>query len=195
MKGLLAAVSVIAVVAAAPAWAQNTAAAEQSLSQQDRNFIQEAGAGSLAEAELGQLAEQKAVTPAVREFGRWMYTDHGLTANNWLAAILREEHEKLQPTLTAQQNELKQKLQGLSGSEFDHQYIEHMVQDHEKTIPLFEREAKEGRNPMIKSFAEGLTPVLQQHLAEAKELAGAGGVAARAGANETERSGTSTPQR
>ncbi|MBV8574933.1 MAG: DUF4142 domain-containing protein [Acetobacteraceae bacterium] len=30
-------------------------------------------------------------------------------------------------------------MQGLSGSEFDHQYIEHMVQDHEKTIPLFER--------------------------------------------------------
>ncbi|MBV8574934.1 MAG: DUF4142 domain-containing protein [Acetobacteraceae bacterium] len=90
MKGLLAAVSVIAVVAAVPAWAQNTAATAQSLSQQDKNFIQEAGAGSLAEAELGQLAEQRAATPAVREFGRWMYTDHGLTANNWLAAILRE---------------------------------------------------------------------------------------------------------
>ena len=80
-----------------------------------------------------------------------------MTANNWLAAILREEHEKFQPTLTAEQNELKQKLQGLSGSEFDHQYIEHMVQDHEKTIPLFEREAKEGHNPTIKSLAEGLT--------------------------------------
>jgi len=79
----------------------------QSLSQQDRTFIQEAGAGSLAEAELGQVAEQKAATPAVKELGRWMYTDHGLTANKWLAAILREEHESFQPTLTAEQKELK----------------------------------------------------------------------------------------
>ena len=70
-----------------------------------------------------------------------------------------------------------------------------MVQDHEKTIPLFEREAKEGHNPMIKSFAESLTPVLQQHLAEAKELASAGGMAAREGAAGAERTGTSTPHR
>jgi putative membrane protein len=118
-----------------------------------------------------------------------------LTAKNWLTAILREEHENFQPTLTAEQNQMKQKLEGLSGSQFDQQYIEHMVQDHEKTIPLFEREAKEGHNPMLKSFAEGLTPVLRQHLAEAKELAGAGGVATREGAAGAERTGSSTPRR
>ena len=195
MKGLLAAASVFALLTAAPAWAQNVRAETQSLSQQDRTFIQEAGAGSLAEAELGQVAEQKAATPAVKELGRWMYTDHGLTANKWLAAILREEHESFQPTLTAEQKELKQKLEGLGGGQFDQQYIEHMVQDHEKTIPMFEREAKEGHNQMIKSFAESLTPVLQQHLAEAKELASAGGMAAREGTTGAERTGTSTPHR
>jgi putative membrane protein len=195
MKGLLAAVSVFALLAATPAWAQNTGTGAQTLSQQDKTFIQQAGAGSLAEAELGQLAEQKAATPAVKEFGRWMYTDHGLTANKWLEAILREEHESFQPTLTAEQKQLKQKLEGFSGSQFDQQYIQHMVQDHEKTIPLFEREAKEGHNPMIKTFADSLTPVLQQHLAEAKELAGAGGMAAREGTTGAERAGTSTPPR
>ena len=195
MKGLLSAVSVIAVVAALPAWAQNTPAGPQALSQQDKTFIQEAGAGNLAEAELGQLAEQKAARPAIKEFGRWMYTDHGLTANNWLAAILREEHENLQPMLTAEQKQLKQRLEGLSGTQFDQQFIEHMVQDHEKTIPVFEKEAREGHNPMLKSYAEGLTPVLQQHLAEAKELASGGGVAAREGATGPERTGTSAPQR
>jgi putative membrane protein len=195
MKRLFVAASVAALLAAGPVWAQNTPSGAQSLSQQDKTFIHEAGAGNLAETELGQLAEQKAAMPAIREFGRWMYTDHGLTAKNWLTAILREEHESFQPTLTAEQKELKQKLEGLSGTQFDQQYIEHMVQDHEKTIPLFEREAKEGHNPMLKSFAEGLTPVLQQHLAEAKELAGTGGVAAREGAAGAERTGTSTPQR
>jgi putative membrane protein len=187
MRGLLAAVSVSALLATAPAWAQT-------LSQQDKTFIQEAGAGNLAEAELGQVAEQKAATPAVKEFGRWMYTDHGLTANNWLAAILRQEHESFQPTLTADQKQLKQKLEGLSGAQFDQQFIDHMVQDHEKTIPIFEKEAREGHNPALKSYAQGLTPVLQQHLAEAKELAGTGGVA-REGPTGAERTGTSAPQR
>jgi putative membrane protein len=194
MRALLAAASACALLAAAPAWAQNAPAGAQTLSQQDKTFVQEAGAGNLAEAELGQLAEQKAAAPAVKEFGRWMYTDHGLTANAWLAAILRQEHETFQPTLTAEQKQLKQKLEGLSGAQFDQQFIEHMVQDHEKTIPVFEKEAREGHNPALKSYAQGLTPVLQQHLAEVKELAGTGGMA-REGATGAERAGTSAPQR
>jgi putative membrane protein len=196
MKGLLAAVSVSALLAAAPAWAQNTAAENRTLSQQDKTFVEQAGAGNLAEAELGQLAEQRAERPAVKEFGRWMYTDHGLTATKWLEAILRDEHETFHPTLTSEQTQLKQRLEGLRGSEFDRQYVEHMVQDHEKTIPIFEKEAKDGHNPWLKAYAEDLTPVLQQHLAEAKELAGTGGVAEREGpAGTTERTGTSAPQR
>ena len=195
MKGLLAAASVSALLVTAPAWAQNTATGAQSLSQQDKTFIQEAGAGNLAEAELGQLAEQKATRPAIKEFGRWMYTDHDLIGNKWLAAILREEHESFQPTLTAEQKQLKQKLEGLSGTQFDQQYLEHMVQNHEKTVPIFEKEAKEGHNPMIKSYAEDMTPVLEQHLAEAKELAGIGGVAAKEGATGAERTGSSTSGR
>ena len=160
----------------------------------DKTFVHEAGAGSLAEVELGQLAEQKAANPAIREFGRWMATDHGL-ANKWLEAILREERESAQPTLTAEQKQEKQRLEGLGGAQFDEQYIEHMVQGHEKTIPLFQKEAKEGHYPAIKSFAENLTPVLEQHLTEAKELAGNNGMAAGQGTNATQRSGSSSPQR
>lgn len=194
MKGSFAAASVCALLVAASAWAQNTTAGARTLSQQDKTFAREAGAGNLAEAELGQLAEQKATTPAIKEFGRWMATDHGL-ANKWLAAIIREEHESFQPSLTAEQRQLKQKLDGLSGTQFDEQYVGHMVQDHEKTVPVFEKEAKEGHNPAIKSYAEYLTPVLEQHLIEVNELAGNGGMAAREGAKATQRSGSSSPQR
>jgi putative membrane protein len=195
MKSLLAAASACALLTAAPAWAQNTRTEAQTLSQQDKTFIQEAGAGNLAEAELGRLAEQKAANPAVREFGRWMATDHGLVANKWLAAILREEHENFQPSLTAEQKQLKQKLDGMSGTQFDQQYVEHMVQGHEKTIPVFEKEAKEGHNPAVKGYARDLTPVLEQHLAEVKELAGDTGMAAGQGTSATQRSGSSSPQR
>jgi putative membrane protein len=194
MKGLLVAVSAGALLATAPAWAQNTATESRALSQQDKAFIQAAGAGNLAEAEMGQLAEQKATRPAIKEFGRWMVTDHGF-ANKWLAAILREEHENFQPTLTAEQSEMKRKLEGLSGAQFDQYYVQHMVQDHEKTVPVFDKEAKEGNNPAIKAYAEYLTPVLEQHLAEIKELAGGGRVAAGDGTAGAERTGSSAPRR
>jgi putative membrane protein len=198
MKRLLSAVSVCALLAAAPAWAQNTAThlptGANNLSQQDRMFVEKAGGGSLAEADLGRLAERKGATPAVREFGRWMATDHGLVANNWLKAVLAGQNQSFQPTLTAQDRELRQKLDGLSGTRFDDEYIRSQVTDHEKTIPVFQTEASAGHNPMIKNFAQNMIPVLQQHLAEAKALAGGPGIAARERAG-TEGSGSSMPPR
>jgi putative membrane protein len=195
MKHLFAAASLGALLIAAPAWAQNAAnlgaGAAQPLSQQDQTFVKEAGAGNLAEADAGKLAMEKGGTPAIREFGRWMYTDHGLTANNWLKAIMAAQNQPFQPTLTAEQQQMQQKLERLSGRQFDREYTQGMVMDHEKTIPVFEREARDGQNPMIKDYAQNLIPVLQQHLDEIKILAGESGVARR-GVNSGESTGSST---
>jgi hypothetical protein len=60
---------------------------------------------------------------------------------------------------------------------------------------FLDKEAKQGQNPAIKTYAEYLTPVLEQHLAEIKELAGGGRVAGREGAAGAERTGSSAPQR
>jgi putative membrane protein len=198
MKKSLAAASVCALLVAAPAWAQNagnqSTSGTHSLSQQDRSFVEKVGGGSLAEADLGKLAEEKGATAAVREFGRWMATDHGLVANNWLKAILADENQNFQPTLTTEDKQLRQRLESRTGAQFDREYIQSQVTDHEKTIPVFQKEASDGHNPMIKNFAENMIPVLQQHLAEAKALAG-GGVAAAERSSGAERSGSSTPPR
>jgi predicted outer membrane protein len=46
------------------------------------------------------------------------------------------------------------------------------VRDHERTIALFQQEGQSGQNPQLKFFAQQAVPVLQQHLAEARELQG-----------------------
>jgi putative membrane protein len=197
MKGLLAAASACALLIAAPAWAQTamqSATAAQHLNQQDKSFVKTAGDGNFAEAGLGKLAEQKAATPAVKEFGRWMATDHSF-ANKRLAAELRPIDQTLEPTLTAQDRALKQKLDGLTGSQFDREYMQAQVQDHEKTIRAFQQEATAGENQRIKTYAQDLIPVLEQHLAEARELASGAGMAAGTGTSSVERSGSSMPPR
>jgi putative membrane protein len=196
MKGLLAAASLGALLIAAPAWAQSMGAqgnAAHSLSSQDKTFVTKAGAGNLAEARLGELAEQKGGTPAVKEFGRWMATDHTF-ANNWLMGIAKEIPGIPQPMLTAQDKAMYQKLEGLSGAEFDRQYLPGMVQGHVKAVGLFETEARDGSNPQIKGYAQSLLPVFRQHLAEARELSsGSAGIASNMSAHGTEGSGGSMP--
>ncbi len=192
MKGLLAAASVGALLIAAPAFAQS--AFPQSLSSQDKTFVDMAGAGNLAEAQLGQLAEQKGETPAVKEFGRWMATDHTF-ANDWLMGLAKEIPGIPQPTLTANDKTLKQKLESLNGAQFDRQYLANMVRDHEKTVGAFETEARDGQNQRIKGYAQSLLPVLRQHLAEAQELSSISGTASGVGSHATEGSGSSMPPR
>jgi predicted outer membrane protein len=129
MKGLFAAVSVVALLAGVPAWAQ-APASSQALNDQDRMFLKQAGDGNLAEVKLGQLAMQKAANPAIQEFGRWMATDHGF-ANVRLAAIAKRIGVAgFQPKLNSQDQQMQRKLQGLSGAQFDRQYTQMMVRDH-----------------------------------------------------------------
>ena len=175
MKGLFAAASVVTLLAVAPACAQ-TAATPQSLSSQDRTFLREAGAGNLAEVSLGQLAEQKSTNPAVQEFGRWMITDHSF-ANKLLIAIAQRLGQSEQPTLTRQDISLKDRLQGLSGPQFDRQYLQAMVMDHRKDVQAFRQEAQNGQVQPLKSYANNMLPIIEQHLAEAEQLASMRGLA------------------
>jgi predicted outer membrane protein len=43
-----------------------------------------------------------------------------------------------------------------------------MVQDHEKDVAAFRKEAQSGQNPAVKGFAQAYLPVLEQHLQMAR---------------------------
>ena len=67
-------------------------------------------------------------------------------------AALDEEHQAVMT-----------KLQGLSGAEFDKEYMKAMVEDHQKTVELFEKQSKEGTDADLKAFATKTLPTLHQH--------------------------------
>jgi len=66
------------------------------------------------------------------------------------------------------QAEMK-KMQGLSGPAFDKHYMDHMVADHKQDIAAFEKEAKSGKDPEVKAFAEKSLPTLKEHLQLAQQ--------------------------
>ena len=62
-------------------------------------------------------------------------------------------------------------LSKLSGPEFDHAYMQMMVEDHEKDVAEFKQEAASGKNPAIKNFAAQTLPTLEDHLRQARDVA------------------------
>ena len=129
----------------------------------------------MSEVELGQLAQQKASNPAVKEFGAMMVKDH-TAANDKLKALAASKHLSLPDSPSLMQKASKTKLSMLSGDSFDKSYVKGMIDDHKTDIKLFQKEASEGKDPQAKSFAAATLPTLQAHLQKIQSIAAAAGI-------------------
>jgi putative membrane protein len=174
MKRLFALAPVI-VLLAGPALAQQTAAtgnaATGQLSQLDRQFLDAAATGGLAEVDAARIAEQQALKAPVKSFARQMITDHG-KANETLAALASQQGVTAPTDPDAKQKAAANRLKVLSGAAFDRAYVQDEIKDHKATIALFQKEAKSGQDPKLKEFASQTLPTLKHHLQMAQKIAG-----------------------
>jgi putative membrane protein len=56
------------------------------------------------------------------------------------------------------------KMQKLSGAQFDRAYMDDMVADHKQDVAEFKKEASSGKDNEVKSFATKTLPTLEDHL-------------------------------
>jgi putative membrane protein len=129
----------------------------------DREFVEKAAAGGMAEVHLGQMAQQNASSPQVKQFGARMVSDHG-KANDELKQIAGAKGMQLPGTLDNKHMQDMQKLQSMKGADFDREYMKHMIADHKKDIAEFQKQAKSGKDADLKDFAARKLPTLQEHL-------------------------------
>jgi putative membrane protein len=135
----------------------------------DTDFAKEAAEGGMAEVKLGQLAQDKGSSDAVKDFGKRMVTDH-TQASDQLRSIAKEKSIDIPAELNKHDQKTYDQLSKLSGDEFDRAYAKDMVKDHRDDIDLFQREAGGGQDGTLKSFASSTLPTLQDHLKMAKDM-------------------------
>jgi putative membrane protein len=129
----------------------------------DHKFAEKAAMGGLAEVELGRLAQQKGASEQVKQFGARMVADHS-KANEELKQIASAKGIQVPATLDKKHEKTVDKLQKLSGADFDRHYMKEMVSDHKEDVSEFKKEANSGKDPELKAFAGKTLPVLQEHL-------------------------------
>jgi len=137
-------------------------------SEKDWKFITEAARGGMAEVELGQLAKTKASNQAIRDFGDRMATDHK-KANDELKQVASTKGAVVPMEISRHDNSMTEKLEKLSGRDFDKEYIAAMVKDHKKDAKEFEDAVKDVTDPDLKAFAQKTLNVIQDHLRMARE--------------------------
>ncbi|HWM28102.1 MAG TPA: DUF4142 domain-containing protein [Woeseiaceae bacterium] len=136
---------------------------------QDKLFVRQAAIGGKAEVELGKLAQQKAQSQSVREFGERMAQDHG-DANNRLLALGKKAEPSIPQTPDAKHEALRGRLSKLSGADFDRAYMQAQVEDHQKTVNLLTWEIGSGQSAELTKYAADTLPTVMEHLETAKRV-------------------------
>jgi putative membrane protein len=137
-------------------------------SKSDASFMKDAANDSAAEIELGKLVPQKTQNADVKAFAQRMVDDH-TKASQELEPIAAKMGVDLPKAPTGSHAKMVKEL-AKKDKNFDHEYAEAMVKDHEKAVKLFEKTSKKGDSDEVRQFAAKTLPTLQEHLKMAQDL-------------------------
>lgn len=160
-----------------------------------QDFIKQAIQGDNSEIALGQLAQQKAGSQQVKDFGQTLVTDH-TQAKEQAASVAKQLNVTPPDGMMQDAQDEQNKLSKMSGNDFDKEFATFMVMDHQKDIQQFQEEANANSGP-ASDLAKQQLPVLQKHLKMAKSLSAsddqsAAGAAPATGAAATTASTTAS---
>jgi putative membrane protein len=128
----------------------------------DGDFVRKAASVGGYQVRAARLALSKSQDDQVKSIAQHLIDDHQ-AANDKLQRIAADEGMALSPQLEPEQQQLLDKLQGLSGKDFDQAYLAQQKGAHQQAIDLFQNEAATGQDPALKSFAQQTLPALRQH--------------------------------
>ena len=128
----------------------------------DKAFLKKAAEGGFAEIQLGQLAAQKGGSDEVKQFGQKMVDDH--TALNASMQPSADAMGVRAPTKLAKKDQAEyDKLNALSGPDFDKEYLAYMSKDHHQDLREFKDEDATVTDTGLKPAVDKGLLVIQEH--------------------------------
>jgi putative membrane protein len=137
----------------------------------DATFVKKAAIDGLHEVKLGKIGAKMAKKDDVKQYAEKMVKDH-TKANEELKAAAKAAGIPVPDQLDEKHEKHVEMFKNYTGTDFDADYLKHMVKDHTEAVELFTRASKDAKNQDIKNFATRTLPVVQGHLELAKKLSG-----------------------
>lgn len=129
----------------------------------DITFMNHEFQEGIVQIRAGKLAQQRAVSPAIRDFAGRMVAEHS-RSNRQLESLATSKGPRL-PALTmdAEQRAVIDRLSALKGAAFDRAYVRTMRSEHSKAVAAFERESRVAINPELRRWITDTLPALRDH--------------------------------
>ena len=133
------------------------------------DFLVKAANGGLTEVEMGRMAESKATDPGVKRFAAMMVNDH-TAANNEVKSLAAARNVSIPSTPSEEHQKDMAKFNDKTGKNFDKDYMDMMVDDHQETIKLFEKTNDDTKDEQVRTFINNTLPKLRMHLDSAQAI-------------------------
>lgn len=160
----------LAMCAAALILTPNTSASEKdTLNAADVKFVKTESAAGMAEVKIATLAVTKAERTDVKALAETLVSDH-TTVNAQLAALATQKGIKVSTVLSPEHAETVQKLEKLTGSDFDKEFLSVIISDHKKCISSFQTASTDAKDDDVRTWAGKTLPALKSHLEKAEAL-------------------------
>lgn len=136
-----------------------------------QEFADRAAKSDAFEIAAAEIAAKNAASADVKAYASMM-----IEAHTQSTAALKKAAGGLIPAitpnarLTNDQEEDLTELRALTGAKFDEKYIDQQVDAHEDALDLMKKYAADGDNAAFKTTASETVPVVERHLARAREL-------------------------
>ena len=134
------------------------------LKKSDRDFMEKAAKSSMSEVAISRVAAARTSNPDVRRFAQMIIEDHE-AAIEQLSTLARARAVSLPA-----KDPHPDKWEKRDAKDFDREYLEQMINDHENAVKLFDKHAKDGEDADAVAYARTHLPKMQQHLQQALDL-------------------------
>ncbi len=130
----------------------------------DQPFIKQAAIHGMFEVKAGKLAFENAFSPDVRAFGLLMLNDHK-KLNEQLELIAKNKRWNLPVNLDEIHQAKLDQFTELKPADLDREYSAEMAKEHKLEKEHFKNAAKYAADPDLRTWAEAVEKVIDDHLA------------------------------
>jgi putative membrane protein len=139
------------------------------LSQSEQDFLTEAAQADLAEMDMAQIALQNSATGDVRDLANMIKRDH-TSALEDLTELMKGKNVSQPKSIPARTQQDIGRMKTLTGGEFDREFVNMIVSEHQKAIEMFRDQQSTAQNQDVKKYVEDTLPRLEMHLEKAQRL-------------------------
>ena len=149
--------------------AGNTNSGKSADISKDRKFVRDIDADHNLEIRLGQLAEKRARDASVKQFGRRMVDDHTDLKEQW-GTMISNSGMKFKSGMGPRHKSKLDRLEKLSGREFDREYMTLVAQNHQDYLNYLRKEGRAAKSAPVRELVNRHIPMLELHIQQAKQI-------------------------